>query len=296
MVEEYYMKNSAGQLFGGRWTEEKLEILKKYLQAYNTALKNQPFRRVYIDAFAGAGYRQQRKKQYGFDLFSEEVQDESGQFLKGSAKLALEAEPPFHKYIFIESDQSKISELRKLREEHPDRTIEIIQIDANEFIQDYCNKENWVSTRAVLFLDPFATEVEWKSIEAIAKTKSIDVWILFPLMAVNRLLAKDHKKTFYNCLNRIFGTEEWFECFYKTRRLDDIFGQSQEVIFKACNFVGIGDFYKQRLKNIFSGVVEKPKLFYNSRGSPLFLFFFAVGNSKGARIAIKIAKSLIKDI
>ena len=65
------MANLTGQLFGGRWTEEKLEILRKYLQAYNTALKNQPFKRVYIDAFAGTGYRKQRKEQYGFDLFSE---------------------------------------------------------------------------------------------------------------------------------------------------------------------------------------------------------------------------------
>lgn len=98
------MTNYTGQLFGGNWTEEKLDILKKYLNAYNTALKNQPFKRIYIDAFAGTGYRQQRKKQYGFDLFAEEKQEESAQFLKGSAKLALEASPPFHKYIFIESD------------------------------------------------------------------------------------------------------------------------------------------------------------------------------------------------
>jgi three-Cys-motif partner protein len=292
------MANYTKQLFGGSWTEKKLEILEKYLKGYNTALKNQPFKRVYIDAFAGTGYRQQRKKQYGFDLFIEEKQDESEQFLRGSAKLALEVEPAFHKYIFIESDQDKIDELKKLQEEHPDKAkqIEIIQSDANEFIQDYCNKEDWINTRAVLFLDPFATEVEWKSIEAIAKTKCIDVWILFPLMAVNRLLAKDHKKTFYDSLNRFFGTEEWFGYFYKTRHLDDIFGQSQEIVFKACNFTGIGDFYKQRLKNIFSGVAETPKVFYNSRGSALFLFFFAAGNSKGAPIAIKIANFLLRDI
>jgi three-Cys-motif partner protein len=175
------MKDSTGQFFGGNWTEKKLEILRKYLESYNTALKNQPFKRIYIDAFAGTGYRQKRSHPYDkYSFFG----DESEKFLKGSAKLALEVNPSFHKYIFIETDGEKITELEKLRSQHPEKKIEIIQNDANEFIQNYCGQENWVNNRAVLFLDPFATEVEWPTIEAVAKTKSIDVWILFPLMAV----------------------------------------------------------------------------------------------------------------
>ncbi len=34
---------------------EKLRILERYLDAYTTALKNQPFKLMYIDAFAGTG-------------------------------------------------------------------------------------------------------------------------------------------------------------------------------------------------------------------------------------------------
>jgi three-Cys-motif partner protein len=185
-----------------------------------------------------------------------------------------------------------------LRKEHPEKAehIEIVQSDANEFIQNYCKNSNWAKTRAVLFLDPFATEVEWATIEAVAKTRCIDVWILFPLMAVNRLLAKDPQKISYDCLNKLFGTQEWFEHFYKTRTLDDIFGQSVDIIDKACDFTRIGNFYMSRLKTIFSGVAEKPKVFCNSRGSALFQFFFAAGNPKGARIAIRIAEHLMKSI
>jgi len=293
------MTNFTGQLFGGGWTEKKLEILRKYLESYNKALKNQPFERVYIDAFAGTGYRQQRERQYNIELVFEELeQDESKEFLKGSAKLALEANPSFHRYIFIESDKNKINELEKLGKEHPEKAnqIKIVQSDANEFIQNYCNDEDWANTRAVLFLDPFATEVEWLTIEAIAKTQCIDVWILFPLMAVNRLLAKDHEKVCYNCLNRIFGTKDWFEQFYETQILDNIFGKSVGAIEKVCDFARIGKFYRDRLKTIFSGVAEKPKVFYNSRGSALFQLFFAAGNAKGAPIAIRIAEHLIGEI
>jgi three-Cys-motif partner protein len=291
------MANFTEQLFGGSWTEQKLEILKKYLDAYNTALKNQPFKRVYIDAFAGTGYRQQQKHQYDIQgIFEDLEQDESIKFLKGSAKLALEANPSFHRYIFIESDKNKIKELEKLQEEHPEKAkqIEIVQGEANEFIQNYCNDEDWVKARAVLFLDPFATEVEWKTLEAIAQTKCIDVWILFPLIAVNRLLAKDPQKISYDCLNRIFGTQDWFENFYKTQTLDNIFGKSVDIITKACDFSRIGNFYKNRLKTIFPGVAEEPKVFYNSRGSALFQLFFAAGNKKGAPIAIKIAQYLLR--
>jgi three-Cys-motif partner protein len=297
--KEQQMKDLTGQLFGGSWTEKKLKILKEYLRSYNTALKNQSFPRVYIDAFAGTGYRQQRTRQYKIpNIFEELRQNESEQFLKGSAKLALETNPSFHRYVFIESDQNKNNELEKLQKEHPEKAkqIEIVRSDANEFIQNYCNDEDWANTRAVLFLDPFATEVEWATIEAIAKTKSIDVWILFPVMAVNRLLARDRKKTFYGCLNRIFGTNEWFECFCKTRCLDDIFGKSEEIVVKACDLKRIGEFYKERLKTIFPGVAEKPKVFYNSRGSALFQFFFAAGNPKGAQIAVKIAEHLMRKI
>ena len=292
-------KNATGLLFGGDWTEQKLAILAEYLAAYNTALKNQPFRRVYVDAFAGTGYRENRQKGFGIpDIFEETQQDEPQRFLKGSAKRALEVEPSFDEYIFVESDADNVRALEKLRQEHKDRAmaITIVQGDANDFVRDYCRKEDWRSVRAVLFLDPFATQVEWSTIESVAATKAIDVWILFPLMAVNRLLAKDPHKACRDRLDAIFGTQEWFERFYRTRKLDDIFGEPLEVVEKACDFKGISDFFLERLKAIFAGVSQKPRVFPNSRGSPLFQLFFAASNAKGAPIAVRIADHLLKGI
>lgn len=289
------MANITNQLFGGNWTEQKLEILRNYLNSYNTVLKKQPFTRIYIDAFAGTGYRQDRKLK-DFNIFEELRENSSEEFLKGSAALALESNPSFHKYIFIENDHNKSNELEKLREKHPDKELDIIKSDANTFIQSYCEDTDWRSTRAVLFLDPFATEVQWTTIEAIAKTQCIDVWILFPLMAVNRLLAKDPDKIFYDRLNLILGNQDWFEHFYKTQTLDDIFGRDIDIIKKACDFESIGNYYKSRLKTIFSGVSESTKMFCNSRKSPLFQFFFAAGNPKGVQIALRIAEHLMRNI
>jgi three-Cys-motif partner protein len=43
------------QRFGGPHTEQKLAALEKYLQSYAQALKKQPFRIAFFDAFAGTG-------------------------------------------------------------------------------------------------------------------------------------------------------------------------------------------------------------------------------------------------
>jgi three-Cys-motif partner protein len=250
-----------------------------------------------VDAFAGTGYRQPHRKEKGWPDIFEEISDaETQEFLKGSAKLALEVIPPFHRYVFVESDAAKVAELERLREEHPDRApnVIIIQDDANTYVQQFCQTMH-PQERAVVFLDPFATEVEWSTIEAIAKTHAIDVWILFPLMAVNRLVANDPNKALRGHLDRIFGTEAWFESFYRTRREEDIFGQSYAIIEKACSFDGIGKFYLERLRSIFAAVAEKPRVLQNSR-APLFQFFFAAGNEKGAPIAVKIANHLLEKL
>ena len=290
--------NKTLQLFGGDWTDDKLDRLRQYMHAYNTALKNMPFTRIYVDAFAGTGFRVQRQEQFHLpDLFEEANDKDSQAFLKGSAKLALEVEPPFHKFIFVETDDAKALELETLQAQHPAQAsqISIIRNDANVFLQEFCANQDWRGHRAVVFLDPFATEVAWQTIESIAKTQSIDVWILFPLMAVNRLLARDAKKSFRRRLDTIFGTTEWFERFYQTVSMEDIFGQPLQVVRKACDFKGIGDFYESRLRTIFVDVASERCVWENSRGSPLFQLFFAVGNPKGAPIAVRIANSILKN-
>lgn len=60
-------QSGKGHRFGGDWTTAKLEVLAGYLRSYTTALKDKPtqerpFRKGYIDAFAGTGYRDTRRE------------------------------------------------------------------------------------------------------------------------------------------------------------------------------------------------------------------------------------------
>lgn len=87
--------------FGGDWTALKLDVISRYLSAYTIALKNQPFKKGYIDAFAGSGYRTPKRKiikgtddQMALD-FPVLVEDEPQGLLDGSARKALQIEPPF---------------------------------------------------------------------------------------------------------------------------------------------------------------------------------------------------------
>jgi len=288
------------QLFGGNWTEEKLKILRKYLQAYVSALKNQPFNLLYIDAFAGTGYREKKKDCNKNELFYYTKDTEQDQFLEGSASIALNIQPSFFKYIFIEANKKRCDELKKLRNMFPllSKNIIIKNKEANKCLIELCRIIDWNKHRAVLFLDPFGMEVHWQTIVAIARTKSIDLWYLFPLgVGVNRLLKRDGKisDTLKNKLNLIFGTEGWYNEFYNIYKETGLFGEI-EVTKKAANFNLIANYIIKRLESIFPYVAKNPKQLYNSKNIPLYLFCFATSNPdpKAINLSKKIAEHILK--
>ena len=279
--------------FGGRWTEQKLGILRKYLSAYTTALSNQPFKTAYIDAFAGTGYRQTRAdtRQHGL-----EEALPIREFLDGSARVALQCEPAFDRSVFIEKHRVRCRELEKLKSEFPDKakSIFIVLADANDHLQTMCRK-SWRLHRAVLFLDPYGMQVRWQTIEAIAKTRAIDLWVLFPLSGVNRTLTRSGKipTQWKHRLNELFGTSDWHEHFYQINRSPSLFGGQIEQVVKVSTQV-ISDYFLTRLRECFAGVDPNPAVLYGPTNSPLFLFCFAAGNPKGAPIALRIASDILK--
>lgn len=99
----------------------------------------------------------------------------------------MKVEPSFDRYIFIERDAKRCTELLGLKAEFPSLADNIVveEGEANAAIQSLCAKD-WKSRRAVLFLDPYGMQVEWQTIEAIARTKGIDLWLLFPLGRVRK--------------------------------------------------------------------------------------------------------------
>jgi three-Cys-motif partner protein len=137
-------RDSKGHRFGGDWTTSKLKVLEGYLSSYTTALKDKPtperpFRKAYIDAFAGTGYRDApHDDEPNLSLLLPDMAESEPQdLLEGSARLALKTRPPFDKYIFIERSPRRCAQLETLKTEFPELAgdIEVRQGDANEQIQ-----------------------------------------------------------------------------------------------------------------------------------------------------------------
>jgi three-Cys-motif partner protein len=296
--------------FGGDWTEAKLDVLANYLRCYTKALDGKPtperpFRKAYIDAFAGTGSRTARERDASGAaetlLFPDLAEAAPQKLLDGSAKLALQVEPRFDKYVFVERSPERCAQLEGLKTEFPAlaRDIDVRQGEANEVIQKLCaSPGKWRSHRAVLFLDPYGMQVEWKTIEAVAATKGIDLWLLVPLgMGMNRLSTKSGKlpQSWRHRMDAFLGTAAWYEEFYKVETTPTLFGDYQDQVVKASMGV-MARYFNDRLKQVFAGVVEEPGVLWNSANNPLYLFCFAVGNERGKDIALRIANHLLKPL
>jgi three-Cys-motif partner protein len=290
--------------FGGKWTEIKLSRLGEYLKQYTIALSGKRGSRLekwYVDAFAGTGDAVVKSsEQADIEFFGQDIDEiaaEAEREIKGSARLALETEPPFDRFLFIEKARARCEELQRLRQEYPDRasSIDIQRADANEYLAQWC-QDMPPRRRAVVFLDPYGLEVEWRLIERIAETQKIDLWILFPISAVIRNMprGKEIPESWQNRLTRLFGARDWMEEFYPAG--DDFFSEDPafKVRERTATFERIEEYFLRRLSEIFVAVVDKPLMLCNSSGSPLFLLCFAAGNPIGAPIARRIAKHILE--
>lgn len=283
------MKGENMDQFGGTWTQTKLDILKRYLDAYTTALKNQHFDLLYIDAFAGSGSLE--LKMQGSD------RTDWHSFRDGSAKIAMDiADKPFDELIFIEQDKGKCDRLQSLKRSRPNRKITIENTDANAYLQNL--EENCQKWRGVLFLDPFGTQVDWATLEKIAGHKALDTWILFPTSAVARMLPTSNIPDEINSqwadrLTRVYGNESWRDLYRRSSQTELFNERNIERPPGVTNLINI---YKDRLRGLFkSRLLEQSATLRNSRRSPLYEFIFCVGSDSDKAIgaAKRIAKHLL---
>jgi three-Cys-motif partner protein len=299
------MANTTGPRhdFGGEWTTRKLDIIAGYLSAYTTALKDKPspvrrFHLWYIDAFAGTGYVDLGLEAGTLESQFPDFTEEERAVLDGSARRALQIVPPFDRYIFIERNRRRCEALELLGHEFPHHAakIQVQQGEANAAIQELCRRA-WKSHRAVLFLDPYGMQVDWNTIEAIAATEAIDMWLLFPLgIGVNRLTPKTGNVPieWRRKLDQLLGTTDWYEAFYRyeAKQLDMFGGDGVDLVEKS-SVETIGKYFLDRLRSVFPAVASRPRVLSNSRNCPLYLLCFAAGNAKGAPIALRIADHLL---
>ncbi len=275
----------------GPWAAEKLEALGNSLNYYTTRLKNQPYwQKIYIDAFAGPGLSGVRSKPredsgHSLDLFAEQSADPVEQevvFLKGSPRIALDITNPFDRYIFIERDPARAEELERIRAEYQERRIiEVHQGDANSILQDLLKGISKSEHRCYIFLDPFGVQVPWGTIEAIAKTGAVEVFINFPLgMALRRMMPNSGEvpEGWQISLDTFFGSPDWRQHAYQDGV--DLLGRRTVKVADSEN--RLLAWYRNRLKKAF-GYVSEAQLVTNTRGGHLYYLIWAGPHEAGLK-------------
>ncbi|MEQ8313681.1 MAG: three-Cys-motif partner protein TcmP [Gammaproteobacteria bacterium] len=268
--------------FGGVWTRVKLDILEKYLHAYTTALGSQNFVLHYADAFAGTGEHNQKSPEDQLNLIAPD------DFL-GSVKTALNIEPGFHKYHFNDLNKEFAADLQQIKLEHREKSIEVSQQDANEFVREFCSslKKN---DRAVLFLDPFSSQLNWETLREVAKTEKVDLWLLFPISVIVRMTPTTEDRIrpeWSKKLNILLGTQEWQKALYAEKKkplIEDLFGNNDTNTKERINVDELEQWISDRLGELFAYVAKPVPL--KNRNTTLFLFYFAVSNRSPKAIAL----------
>jgi three-Cys-motif partner protein len=139
-------------------------------------------------------------------------------------------------------------------------------------------------------------EVEWSTLQAIASTKAIDVWFLFPLAGLFRQATRkitDIDPSKRAALIRMFGDDAWEQELYPAPAHDDLFGETAERE-RLADVKGLENYAKNRLKTIFAEVFDPLPLPINSRPQR-FSLFLCVSNPqpKAVGLASRIAKNLL---
>lgn len=260
----------------GPWSIDKLEILTKYLSAYATVMAAPRQQRWctgfdYIDAFAGPSVAWSR---------------EDGTLINTSPRVALETDPPFSACWFVELDEGRYVELKRLREEYPNRAIHCIKGDANELlprkiIPQIARDRRY---RAFAFIDPWAMDFRWATIEAIGQSGNIEVLVNFPIMAILReVLWRDFSKVpqaSRDKMTRLWGSEGWVDDWY--RREETLFGET-ELVRQSRDALAFGRLFEKRLRTAFAYTAE-PLPMQNSQNAPLYTLQFAGPNATGSKI------------
>lgn len=296
------LKSADKNIFGGDWSFKKLECVSKYLEAYLDVFKKLDWSTLwYIDAFCGSGLQGIKQN----DSITED--NAAVEFIEGSAIRALKVaakrdslgQKTFDHFVFIECDARKIDELKQYVQdcfpEQYDKCIFICD-DVNAALPRCLAQMDWRCDRGVTFLDPCSLQLNWKTMECFSGT-CMDVWCLFPIEAIIRMLPNKHKpdESWEPKLLAVFGDTNWQSIYYQPRiNQPTLFGDIDDSYERNQGIDEVIDYVKTKYATVFSKVMD-PAILRGPKNNPLFALFPLIANRspKAQAIAGDIAKYLV---
>ena len=184
----------------------KFAAVRRYIEISNTAMQGKWIRRNYVDLQAGPG-----KNRIGRRI------------VFGTPLIALTANFPATGFYFNELDKSNFDALSKrVNASDLKNTTHLFNDDANDIVTTVCRDLERQSGLNIAFVDPEGLEIEWSTIERLARVKRMDLIINFSTSGIRRAEGAGYYEVIdaflgrmngdqYGGLHRVkFGCRIWF--------------------------------------------------------------------------------------
>lgn len=251
------------------WSEVKLQILSEYLHGFTTAVAGKSREVICLDLFAGS--------------YDNDRRHGSGTF-PGSARIALEADPPFTRLALFELPDPSAKLEAAIRAARPDdHRWRVFPGDCNATLPTalrWLDPIRWAPTFA--FLDPRGLQVAWSTVDTLAKWRAdkktkVEQWILLPEPALARVLglrgARGRRSA--ERLDRLYGTRDWI-AIHQLRRAGAITPEEMRA-----EFVNL---LRWRLEQELVYKTTHALQIVNTAGQPVYTMVFATDSGAGDRI------------
>ena len=263
----------------GEWTYDKLYYLNAYIGRFIVSMRKKLWRAIqYIDLFAGPGKNQ----------FS------NGKIVSGSPLLALSQKQSFDHYFFSDIEPSYIELLNRRCLGHLEyKKITFLTGDANQVVDlvikdieetDAIYKIGAWPSLNLAFLDPDGLELEWKTVETLARVNKMDLIIFYSQGGLTRNFDNCIDSKSDTVIDKFFGGREWRKI-YKASSMGETQGLHRKLI----------DHYKGKLTTL--GYVDvrdvedgTEPLMKNSKEVPLYRLIFASKHARGHDFWNKVIK------
>lgn len=243
----------------GSWAADKLDYLARYINVFETAMRNKWAVRYYIDPLSGPGKNRVR---------------ESGAVLLGSPLIALTTQHPFTHYVFVDNSPKNTQALQKRCSASPlaDR-VTILTGDCNELVVQIVAQIQPNAGRSLnlAFLDPEGMELHWATVEQLARLPRMDLIINYPQGGLNRCMKRAFETQPPTEVDRFFGDTKWRQVYanYRRSRLSEPLHFRLLDLYKS-NLEKLG--YQVR-RDVDTG--DSPLIRNAQRRAPLYRLLFA---------------------
>jgi len=249
----------------GGWAAQKLDYLARYINVFETSMRQKWPVRNYVDLLAGPGKDRDR---------------DTGQILLGSPLLALTTMYPFTGYFFVDIEEQNTQVLWQRCAASSDfRRVDIRTGDCNDLVDSIVariKQEDWRSLN-LAFLDPEGMELQWETVVKLATVRRMDLIINYPQGGLNRIMRQAFETGDQTSVDYFFGDREW-RTIYRECQVKRTLGLHRQLI----------DFYKDRLqalgyKEVFRDdqVGDEPLIRNAKRQAPLYRLLFASKHELG---------------